>query len=65
MQILCGMVRACKVNFEDLANFASYWLDNGVNPADLDGEADDVDFEDYAIFSGYWQDYCPDGWQLK
>ena len=58
-------VRACKVNFDDLANFASYWLDNGANPADLDDEADDVDFEDYAIFSGYWQDYCPDGWQLK
>ena len=58
-------VVACKVTFEDLANFVNYWLDNGTSPADLDGEADDVDFEDYAIFSGYWQDFCPDGWQLK
>lgn len=58
-------VVACKVTFEDLANFVNYWLDNGTSPADLDGEADDVDFEDYAIFSSYWQDFCPDGWQLK
>ena len=58
-------VVACKVTFEDLANFVNYWLDNGASPADLDGEADEVDFEDYAIFSSYWQDFCPDGWQLK
>ena len=58
-------VRVCKVAFDDLANFVNYWLDNGTNPADLDGEADDVDFEDYGIFSGYWRDYCPDGWLLK
>ena len=58
-------VVACKVTFEDLANFVNYWLENGTSPANLDGEADDVDFEDFAIFSGYWQDFCPDGWQLK
>lgn len=63
--IVDNYVVACKVTFEDLANFVSYWLDNGASPADLDGEADDVDFEDYAIFSGYWRDFCPDGWQLK
>ena len=58
-------VVACKVTFEDLANFTSLWLQTGSNAADLDGEADDVDFEDYGIFSGYWRDFCPDGWQLK
>jgi hypothetical protein len=58
-------VVACKVTFEDLANFTSLWLQTGTNAADLDGEADDVDFEDYGIFSGYWQDFCPDAWQLK
>ena len=63
--IVDNYVVACKVTFEDLANFVSYWLDNGASPADLDGEADDVDFEDYAIFSSYWRDFCPDGWQLK
>ena len=58
-------VVACKVTFEDLANFTALWLQTGSNAGDLDNEADDVDFEDYAIFSGYWQDFCPDGWQLK
>ena len=58
-------VQACVVTMDDLQNFAGYWLDSGANPADLDGEADDVDLEDYAVFSGYWQDFCPDGWQLK
>ena len=58
-------VLACKVSFDDLANFAALWLEIGSNAADLDGEADDVDFEDFAIFSGYWQDFCPDGWPLK
>jgi len=58
-------VVACKVTFEDLANFVALWLQTGSNAADLDGEADDVDFEDFSIFSGYWQDFCPDGWQLK
>ena len=58
-------VIACKVTFEDLANFVALWLQTGTNAADLDGEADYVDFEDYAIFSSYWKDFCPDGWQLK
>ena len=58
-------VVACKVTFEDLANFISYWLDIGMSPADLDGQVDGVDFGDYSIFSGYWRDFCPDGWQLK
>ena len=58
-------VVACKVTFEDLANFVALWLQTGSNAADLDGEADNVDFEDYSIFAGFWQDYCPDGWQLK
>ena len=56
---------ACKVTFEDLANFVNYWLDNGINAADLDSETDEVNLEDYAVFSSYWQGYCPDGWQLK
>ncbi|MHC4394504.1 MAG: hypothetical protein ACYS1A_02500 [Planctomycetota bacterium] len=58
-------VVACKVTFEDLANFTSLWLQTGTNAADLDGQADGVDFEDYGTFSAYWRDFCPDGWQLK
>ena len=57
-------VVACKVTFEDLANFVDDWLASGSVPANLDGE-EPVDFEDYSIFSSYWQDYCPNGWQLK
>ncbi len=63
--IVDSYIVACKVTFEDLANFVSYWLVIGASPADLDGQADDTDFEDFAIFSSYWQDFCPDGWQLK
>ena len=64
-EITTNYAVACKVSFEDLANFVALWLDTGSNAANLDGEADNVDFEDYAIFSSYWQDFCPDGWQLK
>ena len=63
--IVDNYVVACKVTFEDLANFTALWLHVGSSAADLDSEADDADFEDYAIFSNYWQDFCPDGWQLK
>ena len=63
--IMNNSVVACKVTFEDLANFANYWLGSGTTPADIDGDTDGVDFEDYGIFAGYWQDFCPDGWQLK
>jgi hypothetical protein len=57
-------VVACKVTFEDLANFVDDWLDSGPVPGNLDLTGD-VNFEDFAIFSGYWLDFCPDGWQLK
>ncbi len=63
--ITANYVVACKVTFEDLANFSLLWLQTGSNAADLDGEADGVDFEDYGRFAGLWQDFCPDGWQLK
>jgi len=53
---------ACKVTFEDLANFVDDWLDTG--PGNLD-EFGDVDFKDYSIFASYWLDYCPDSWPLK
>lgn len=57
-------VRACKVSFEELANFADDWLENGMGlPADLDG-SNNVDFADYAIFADYWLGYCPDDWLL-
>ena len=64
-EITTNYVVACKVSFEDLANFVALWLDTGSNAADLDQQADNVDFEDYAIFSDYWKDFCPDGWMLK
>ena len=57
-------VRACIVTLEDLTNFASYWLQSGQVPADLD-ETGDVDMDDFSILAAYWQDFCPDGWTLK
>ena len=58
-------VKACKVNFEDLANFVDDWLESDTGlPGDLSGN-DEVDFVDYSIFANYWLDYCPGGWQLK
>ncbi len=57
-------VKACKVNFEDLANFVDDWLESNIGlPADLD-DSNNVDFADYAIFADYWLDYCPDDWLL-
>ena len=55
---------ACKVKFEDLANFAEDWLDSGSIPGNLDGFGD-VDFKDYSIFAGFWLDFCPDSWPVK
>jgi hypothetical protein len=57
-------VVACKVTFEDLANFVDDWLDGGAIPGNLN-LAGDVDFEDYSIFASYWKNYCPDQWPLK
>jgi len=58
-------VKACKVNFEDLANFVDYWLESDTGlPGDLSGN-DEVNFVDYRIFANYWLDYYPGGWQLK
>ena len=55
---------ACKVKFEDLANFIDDWLDSGPVPGNLDSTGN-VDFDDYSIFASYWLDYCPDDWLLK
>ena len=64
-------VQACKVSFEDFANFAAKWLDAGCDAgnnwcdgADLDSLGD-VDLEDVRIVADYWLGFCPDGWQLK
>jgi len=57
-------VLACKVNFIDLANFTSLWLDDTDPPANLNGK-DNVDFSDFSIFASYWLNYCPDNWPLK
>ena len=58
-------VAACKVNFEDLANFVSQWLYTGKGlEADLSVNYK-VDFADYSVFAGYWLDFCPEGWMLK
>ena len=56
--------KACIVSVEDLANFASYWLQSGSIPAELDGQTG-VKMGDFEIFAGYWLTFCPDGWQLK
>jgi len=58
-------VKACKVNFEDLANFVDDWLETGIGlDADLNGN-DEVDFIDYSMFAELWLDFCPDDWPLK
>ncbi|MHC4155718.1 MAG: hypothetical protein ACYST6_12455 [Planctomycetota bacterium] len=58
-------VKACKVNFADLANFVEDWLDSGVGlPGDLSGN-NEVDFRDYSMFADYWLGFCPDEWPLK
>ena len=57
-------VVACKVTFEDLANFVDDWLETGNVPGNLDSTGN-VDFTDYSIFADYWLCYCPAGWPLK
>jgi hypothetical protein len=57
-------VRACVITLDDLCNFASYWLQSGDVPSNLDG-TDPVDMKDFGIFASWWQDFCPDGWPLK
>ena len=58
-------VRACKVSFDDLANFADDWLKmDPASPANLISPAG-VDGTDYAAFASYWRDFCPEGWELK
>jgi hypothetical protein len=56
--------RACVVTLDDLVKFASYWLQSGSVPAELDGQ-NGVKMGDFEIFASYWQDFCPDVWQLK
>ncbi len=62
--IVDNYVVACKVTFDDLANFVDDWLLSGAIPGNLDATGL-VDVEDYSIFASYWRDYCPDGWMLK
>ena len=57
-------VQACKVCFDDLANFVDDWLTATGEPGDLNGDSD-VDMTDYATLASYWLDYCPDAWPLK
>jgi hypothetical protein len=58
-------VKACKVNFHDLANFVDDWLKSGPGQfADLYSD-ENVDFKDFSIFAEHWFDYCPDDWKLK
>ncbi len=57
-------VQACKVCFDDLANFVDDWLTATGEPGDLNGDSD-VDMTDFATLASYWLDYCPDAWPLK
>ena len=58
-------VIACKVTFEDLANFVDDWLQSGVRLlGDLNGNGE-VDFVDYGMFAELWLTFCPDDWPLK
>jgi len=52
------------VNSEDLQNFSSQWLQEGVSlEADLNGDGR-VDYKDFGIFAGYWLKGIPAGWPL-
>jgi hypothetical protein len=52
------------VDWDDLANFTSQWLQEGTGlEADLYKD-EKVDFIDYSILADYWLDYYPDDWQL-
>jgi hypothetical protein len=55
----------CVVNFEDFANFAGFWLQQGTGlTADLQ-EDGAVNAEDFELFAYYWLNDCPYGWRLK
>ena len=53
----------CIVDFEDLLNFVTDWLNPGDVDANLDGQ-NGVNLEDFSILTNYWLDRCPDNWPL-
>ena len=53
----------CIVDFEDLLNFVTDWLNPGDVDANLDGQ-NGVNLEDFGILTNYWLDRCPDNWPL-
>lgn len=58
-------VQACKVCYDDLANFVAEWLHtNRGNPADLNTDLN-VNMLDFNVLASYWLDFCPDAWSLK
>jgi len=60
-----GRVRACRVNYDDLAVFVGHWLASG---SGLEADmyfSQSVDLEDYSVLAFMWLDYCPGDWQLK
>jgi hypothetical protein len=58
-------VVVCTVTLDDLANFASQWLEKGFgSSADLWVD-NQVDLQDFGVFASYWLVYCPDGWALS
>ena len=56
-------VRACVVDMEDIALFASQWLEYGDVRSNLD-RLNGVDMADFAIFASHWLYFCPDAWPL-
>jgi hypothetical protein len=61
----------CFVNFEHLARFAEYWLEEDCNEgnnfcdgADLN-QLNGVNGVDLRLFVEEWLCYCPTGWPLK
>ncbi len=61
---VCYKVTACRVYFEDLANFADDWLKSGAVPGDLSGNTR-VDLIDYNILASKWLTFCSGDWPLK
>ena len=57
----------CFVEFEDYANFASFWLQTGSDlPADLyKDKFDTVNWDDLGEFVYWWLYDCPYGWPLR
>lgn len=60
-RVRTAWIGACRVGFDDLANFLQYWLNIGDVPGDINDD-DRVDLTDYTLFADWWLMLCPPDW---